>query len=413
MKDQPAKQRTAVVAFLGNVLLLLLGLTLALGLVELAMRAFPDWVPAEVRVNPPVRRVKAFVDQTYEIRLSDGDLFHYMQGKLAPLSPDQDEIVAQVHMITDANGFRNSPPEKPVYNVVAMGDSFTRASGVASAWPELLAEYTDGEVLNLADVGVGPQDELQVLQEYGLNKQPQWVILAYFEGNDLYDVASYEQANPFILLRFGRYMLDQIIDSQKNQEQPTETVTLPSSNYQYPISVTINNKDLPLAFFTYYVSWLSVDREALAASKNYRLAEDLILQMQALSEESDARFLLVYVPSKEHVYLPFLTDADLQTRVFTDVPTLKLDAAGFLQFTNVRATPELTLQNMDDQSDLLADFAADHNILFLDLTATFQEEAATGTELYYRFDTHWNQLGHDLAAGTISNFIEEILPIRP
>lgn len=413
MKDQPAKQRTAVVAFLGNVLLLLLGLTLALGLVELAMRAFPDWVPAEVRVNPPVRRVKAFVDQTYEIRLSDGDLFHYMQGKLAPLSPDQDEIVAQVHMITDANGFRNSPPEKPLYNVVALGDSFTRASGVASAWPELLAEYTDGEVLNLADVGVGPQDELQVLQEYGLNKQPQWVILAYFEGNDLYDVASYEQANPFILLRFGRYMLDQIIDSQKNQEQPTETVTLPSSNYQYPISVTINNKDLPLAFFTYYVSWLSVDREALAASKNYRLAEDLILQMQALSEESDARFLLVYVPSKEHVYLPFLTDADLQTRVFTDVPTLKLDAAGFLQFTNVRATPELTLQNMDDQSDLLADFAADHNILFLDLTATFQEEAATGTELYYRFDTHWNQLGHDLAAGTISNFIEEILPIRP
>ena len=411
MKRQRAEQRTAVAAFLGNVVLLLLGLTIALGLVELTMRVFPDWVPAEVRVNPPVRRIRAFVDQTYEIRLSDGDLFHHMQGKLAPLPPDQDEIVAQVHMITDANGFRNSPPEKPVYDIVALGDSFTRASGVASAWPQLLAEYADGEVLNLADVGLGPQDELKVLKEYGLSKQPQWVILAYFEGNDLYDIASYEQANPFILFRFGRYMLDQIIDSQRNQKQPTEAPA--NSNYQYPISVTINNQDLPLAFFTYYVSWLSADRETLASSKNYHLAEDIILQMQELSEGSGARFLLVYVPSKEHVYLPFLSDVDLQTRVFTDVPTLKLDAAGFLQFTNIRATPELTLQSMDDQSSLLAEFAADHQIHFLDLTATFQEEAGMGTELYYRFDTHWNQRGHDLAAETISNFIEEILPIRP
>lgn len=90
-----------------------------------------------------------------------------------------------------------------------------------------------------------------------------------------------------------------------------------------------------------------------------------------------------------------------------------MDAAGFLQFTNIRATPELTLQSMDDQSSLLAEFAADHQIHFLDLTATFQEEAGMGTELYYRFDTHWNQRGHDLAAETISNFIEEILPIRP
>jgi hypothetical protein len=33
--------------------------------------------------------------------------------------------------------------------------------------------------------------------------------------------------------------------------------------------------------------------------------------------------------------------------------------------------------------------------------------------LYYPFDTHWNQLGHDLAAETINEYIREMLPDTP
>ena len=38
------------------------------------------------------------------------------------------------------------------------------------------------------------------------------------------------------------------------------------------------------------------------------------------------------------------------------------------------------------------------------------EEANIGAELYYPSDTHWNQLGHDLAAATIYNYIKKMLP---
>ena len=69
---------------LGNLVLALLGLTSALGLAEMMMRAFPNLVPAEVRVNPPARRVKAFLDETYDLRQSEGDLFHICGGKLRP-----------------------------------------------------------------------------------------------------------------------------------------------------------------------------------------------------------------------------------------------------------------------------------------------------------------------------------------
>ena len=86
------------------------------------------------------------------------------------------------------------------------------------------------------------------------------------------------------------------------------------------------------------------------------------------------------------------------------------DANGFRNIPPEKATPEFARQHMDHQADLLADFAAKHNINYLDLTPYFRAEAGTSAELYYWFDTHWNQLGHDLAAETINEYIKEMLP---
>jgi len=87
---------------------------------------------------------------------------------------------------------------------------------------------------------------------------------------------------------------------------------------------------------------------------------------------------------------------------------LALDEGGFLQFTKQTASPELARQHMDDQARLLADFAGEQGFLYLNLTSTFQAEAGTGEELYYPFDTHWNQQGHDLAAQTIASYMERM-----
>jgi len=411
MKEQPQKKR-AFVSVLGNLVLVLLGSAIALGSMEMLMRAFPNWVPLEVRVNPPARRIKAFIDESYDLRQSDGDLWHYMQGKITPLSPNQNQVIAHIHMITDANGFRNSPPEKATYRIVALGDSFTRASGVAFPWTQKLAGYARSDVLNLGEVGFGPQDELKVLKQFGLKKQPQWVILAYFEGNDLYDAGSYEQASPFILFRFGRYILNQSVNAWHEKRLGTAS-TATTSNELYPIKITIDHKDLKTVFFSSYISWLALSRKTIAASQNYQLVTETILQMQELSESAGANFLLVYIPSKSHVYLPYLNDPETIARVFTDVSAIEPDDKGFLQFTDQTVTPELVHQHMNDQDMLMADFAAENDIRFLDLTPVFQEEAGAGAELYYQFDTHWNQLGHDLAAVSINEYIEEMLPHTP
>jgi hypothetical protein len=383
--------------------LVLFGVVMALGLVELLLRANPHLVPIEVRVSPPVRRLDALAEQTYQVKLSDGDLFYWIAGRIAPLTPEQNRVVAEVNFSTDGQGFRNALPEKDRYSVVALGDSFTVAANVASPWPQRVTDCTGLDVLNLGGAGLGPQEELEVLREYGLEKRPEWVVMAYFEGNDLYDAAAYDQANPFIVARLGRYMVTQGLEAWR--ERGEEPVPTAPANYFYPITVTINGVDLEIAFFSGYMAWLGAREELIRPSENYRLAQEAILEAKALSEAAEARLLLVYIPTKEHVYLPYLDDRDMLTGIFSDVPTLALDEDGFIQFTNQTATVEVTNQYRDDQAKLLADFAAEQDIAFLDLTATFQAEAADGIELYYPFDTHWNQQGHDLAAQTIGLYL--------
>lgn len=134
--------------------------------------------------------------------------------------------------------------------------------------------------------------------------------------------------------------------------------------------------------------------------------------MRDLSAAAGSRFLLVFLPSKEHVYLPYLNDPETLAKVFADVPTLELNEAGSIQFTEQKATPELIFLNMDAQAHLLADFSAQQDINYLDLTSTFQKEAGAGAELYYLYDTHWNQSGHDLAAQMIAKYIEDVPSVK-
>jgi hypothetical protein len=389
---------------LANIALSASGMVVALGLVELLLRSFPTWLPGEVRVSPPVRRIHAYVDETYDVRPSDGDLFHWMRGAIAPVPPDQDAVMAQVHLVTDGRGFRNPHPELGSYAIVTLGDSFTRASSVATPWPQGLSERVGMSVLNLGEDGAGPQQELEFLRQFGMDKEPRWVILAFCEANDLHDAAAYVQARPSLVARYGRYLWEKGPQAWLERTPSTAQAAVEPS-YRYPITVSIDGANLDMAFFSAYVSWLTVSGEAMEASREFQVVTDSIREARDLSEGVDARFLLVYVPSKEHVYLPYLDEGETASRVFAGVTTLALGEAGFLEFTSTPASLDLARQHMDDQASLLAAFAEEQGVAFLDLTPTFQEEAGAGAELYYPYDTHWNQRGHDLAAQTIADLM--------
>ncbi len=409
-KSSLKKKRPVTLVALGNLSLVIIGIVLAIGLVEMIFRIQPNLVPAVIDVNPPVRRVNGFVDISYDIKHSDGDLWYWLQGTIQPLSPDQDKVLDHVRFVTDANGFPNSPSDNMTYDIVTIGDSFTEGRTVANPWPRRVAEQMNSSTLNLGQAAFGPQEEVEVLKQYGLEKQPKWIIMAYFEGNDLHDAAAYERFPPLIVMRVGRHYFTRGIDKlnsllQEDSDPPGLTTDV---DFQYPITVSINGKTRDVAFFPFYISWLTVTHEEIEYSNNYRFATETILRARDLSEASGAQFLLIYIPSKLHVYVESLSEETI-SQVLTNVQILQLNEAGFFDQKAQNITPEILRERIDDQATLLAEFATQHNINFLDLTTHYQDATKSGAELYYAFDTHWNQEGHDLAALLIAEHIQTML----
>lgn len=90
---------------------------------------------------------------------------------------------------TDKNGFRNPPNAPATADVVFIGDSFTEAVEVNESYTFVrrVGDATGLSVVNLGRGGYGPQQELIVLQKYGLSYKPRFVVWQLFEGNDLMD----------------------------------------------------------------------------------------------------------------------------------------------------------------------------------------------------------------------------------
>src|SRR5919106_4516589 len=109
-----------------------------------------------------------------------------------PRSRDHDAIKAVVY---DEAGFCNPEgPERaaePV-EIIAVGDSFTDCNVSAEqAWPALLQTYSGRRTYNLGVEGIGTYEYVQILKQFGLQKDPRIVIMNIYEGNDLRDALRY------------------------------------------------------------------------------------------------------------------------------------------------------------------------------------------------------------------------------
>jgi hypothetical protein len=280
----------------------------------------------------------------------------------------------------DQNGFRNRPDPRAA-DVVVVGDSFIEGWGVTAdelATSRLAADLRR-PVVNLGQSWYGPRQELEVLRRYGLPLHPQACVWAFFEGNDLQDVERYEKALPvwpelsrrnhsFALRSFTRnalYALRRLVRTRLG-EDATGTLAYPSGVFRAQ-----GGRDVRM-YFEYKSHRLSPKERAALEEIRGVLGE-----AGHLCQRQGARFLVVFVPSKDRVYLDrtrFAANAEPLHWGRNDLP---LRLAALVR----RAAP-----------------GAD----FLDLTPVFLAKAAKGEILYFPQDSHWSPLGHAAAADAIA-----------
>jgi hypothetical protein len=280
---------------------------------------------------------------------------------------------------TDARGFRNRR-DRDRAEVALVGDSYVEGAYVSDeeTAAEDLEQQTGWSVENLGRSGYGTLQELEVVRLYALPLHPRAVAWFFFEGNDLYDDETYENALAYLrehgsfekaesraadLSRFreaslsvnGFRLLRRALD-------PLVPVGAASFGlFREPGGAAVKlyfYRDAALRFDEY-------------EERRFAKTQDALRRGAELLREHQVRLLLVFIPSKFRVY------------------------GNRCDFPNGSPCAAWHLWDLESRFER---FCAASDLALLDLTAPMRAAAAAGQILYAPEDSHWNAQGHRFVA---------------
>lgn len=321
----------------------------------------------------------------------NGDNFAHQQGLVRP--PSVNRVLEDVIIFRDADGFRRPALTAEHYPIIVIGDSFTDGGQVP--WVDYLAQALNTPVRNLGWRGFGPLEYVQIMRDYG-GDDHRWVLIAFFEGNDLGNIATSYQALK------TRDMLTSNATAVP-PDAPPEAFGIPQRDwYLYPLA----HPDFgDIAYLSSYIWWLNGERDTYERSRNIDILRQSLSEIQALA--GAACLGLVYIPSKEHLYFSYADPMGNRQYVLQNGGRLTLDEAGWLTIVDEAVDYAVWDTNRNHLHDVIADMIANMaGWTFIDLLPTFQAAAQQGILTYYEYDSHWNDTGHRLAGNVVADAIQ-------
>lgn len=379
---------------LGQKIALVLGGTvLAVVMVVILLALFPTLI------YNPAARGEAGTTVEVAFHMTDGDMFLHQPGRIRP--PEEDVMLSRHVLSWDTDGFRLPVLEGEAYPIAAFGDSFTEGTTVGLPWPDTLAAELDVPVRNYGYRGYGPREIAETATQFVNVEARTWVLYAHFSGNDLMNAnRSLEQdlmeRNPFGQVQWIARRAENNLDS-------AQIVTNEDDHYDYPMPVISNGNFYELVFLEDLLWWQVAPPEGFLGNKTFDVVDDALNTISATLPDETCR-AVIFVPSKEQVYYPYIHEGErrwlrenAREVVLTRGERLQIQAAPMSE-----ADEADFVARLGDQRDALQQLAEENGWLFIDLYEPFKERAALGELLYYRYDGHWNQEGHNLAGRVIA-----------
>jgi lysophospholipase L1-like esterase len=297
--------------------------------------------------------------------------------------------------LRDVEFRREKPPG--TYRIVGLGDSMANGFGVPRAqnYHKVLEQLLSAgggrrvEALNFGVNGMGPQDELRLLERAGLAYAPDLVLLSFYVGNDFSD--NPPGTDRFVLNGLpitvrrpeilgglppgGSYLsiyLQTIVRPLENELWKWRERRAPGGE---PGGALSHERYLGTKAGE-MLGWQRLADPAFAGTVAH--VQRLLLRMRDLSRSRGAEFLLLVLPSQAQV------EDDVRSQVLT----------------HYHQTPDPA--TVERPQRLLREFAAEHGIRLLDPLADFR---ARGAGLYLPGDVHFNQAGHRLVAEVLYRYV--------
>jgi len=367
---------------LPRLLLVGVGFALAASMIWITLELFPEWRPGGQRF--------IFTDE-------DGDTFRHQPGFVRP--PSENRVLEDFIRRTTKDGFREPRMTSDEYTIIALGDSFTE--GGETPWVDVLATELDTPVQNLGWRGWGTLEQAEALKQFG-NDDPDWILIGYFEGNDLSNIqTAYQQYQST-----GEINIDRVSEISAKDAEPFEIVINPDGNYLYPLQHNIGEAVIELAYISDYIWWLNGTKDTYAQSQNIMLLHQALSDIKATA--TNACIALVYIPTKGHIYFPYANPQGNQQYVLENSLTLQLDSEGWLTFGALQMLDfDQVYANFNNQREVIQQITEDVGIQFIDLVPVFENAVETLPPTYYTYDSHWSQAGHNLAGATVADFIQQ------
>ncbi len=289
---------------------------------------------------------------------------------------------------TDAFGFRNSQAvlNSPVYDVIVLGDSFGAGLGTTQdrTWVPQLYERHHIRAYNLSIPGGSPwQEYIHFTAEVDrLPVRPGSVVLVtVFAGNDLDDYY-FDPEVPFSELPWNNSLEALGVRLMSFTKRSPILRLMSRLRHGNRSAAKVLVRPLPddraMLFFAPYVDRRKRTAEAVRQHDNYAKLIGTIRDIRRGAVDHGLQTVVVFFPCKGTVYEWLLSESRSENKNRRPV--------GF--------------------SRALAASLKKDGVPFVDLTPALVEAAEktwndSGGLIYWRDDTHWNELGHGLVADMI------------
>lgn len=313
--------------------------------------------------------------------------------------------------LTNQFGFndRDYPLEKTpgIYRMLVVGDSFSWAGGLEGNYTALLERMFEGrndshriDVINTGYPGTHTGEQLAMLKKFGLQYNPELVILGFFAGNDFFDADPYRKrivvndclvdidnrhehrflGYPIIKRSRIRLFLEQKYEfysqtrqAKKEAQDWAAATGQPEPVQNIPEETFLGIQNAKLQFFNQKTS-----ARQFAANIDYIFRS--LSEMNELLKSRNIKFMVAIYPDEMQVSPK--------------------------QFDTLVAKFGLNREDydLDLAQERLKSFLDSKQIPYLDLLDSFRSEEPK-RDLYLWRNTHWNQAGNKLAAEELFQYL--------
>lgn len=386
-----------------KIALIVSGTAFAIVLMLLMLMLFPNLLS-----DDPLARDEAGTSLDVTFRMSDGDNFFHQQGRIRP--PEEDIILGQYTLSWDENGFRVPAMQSEHYPIIAFGDSFTEGTTVAIPWPDALATILDLPVRNYGYRGYGPNEIAVTAEEFSGDDEHTWILYAHFSGNDLANANRSSLRQDLV----QRDPLNRIqwLANQAQGITGSNIIISEDGQYDYPMPLIIGGGYYEIVLLEDLLWWQIAPEEGFLDNVSMNVVEES-LDIVANSVSENTCRALIFIPTKEQIYYPYIHDDVRQwIRGIARITVIQEDGEiGLIDKPMTEEDEAQFISRLGEQRDAMRQVAEKQGWMFIDLLEPFQQAAyergLAGEELlYYQYDTHWSASGHQLAAEIIADFMQ-------